>query len=149
MGEDGIPKETSTSTGDLMKALKFNNPSNPTTFTFSLGFALPKKQSTGKFTASIVGTDQTKSEYFCLEVSFAYAATASEVVVGNAKRSGCTSDKDCPSSYCQASGQCHSCGDSCCLTDADCGKGYCLNDKTKTPPYFCHGGVTAEWKKLV
>jgi len=55
---------------------------------------------------------------------------------------GCKKDNECPSSYCQASGQCHSCGDACCLADTDCkgdyAGGYCMNDAGKTPPYFCH-----------
>ena len=154
MYEDGVPKESSTSVGDLMKALKFNSPSDPTTFSLALDFALPKKQSTGKFTASIVGTDQAKSEYFCLEVNFAYAAAAPVAVptwvLGMAGKitTGCTSDKECPSSYCQH-GTCHTCGDACCLKDSDCPNSYCSNDDTKTPPYVCHGALLTQFNKLV
>merc|ERR1712167_355466 len=56
------------------------------------------------------------------------------------KKSGCSTDKDCPSSYCQ-NGICHACGDACCLTDKDCPGSYCANDPTKMPPYTCHGGT--------
>jgi len=34
--------------------------------------------------------------------------------------------------------RCHLCGDECCLEDKDCAGSYCVNDPTKTPPYFCH-----------
>lgn len=54
------------------------------------------------------------------------------------KVGGCTTDAQCPSSYCQNHFECHLCGDACCLTDADCAGSYCVNDPTKTPPYFCH-----------
>ena len=102
--EDGIPKETSTSVGDLLKALKFNNPASPTTFTLALDFALPKQQSTGKFMANIVATDQAKSEYLCLSFPFSYAKTEERAVVQKTwvlgmpgkMTTGCTSDKECP-----------------------------------------------------
>merc|ERR1711907_785921 len=57
----------------------------------------------------------------------------------------CTSNHDCPSSYCmndpskKAPYQCHDCGPNCCNSDADCAKSYCMMDATKKPPYLCHG----------
>eukprot|EP00947_MAST-08B_sp_MAST-8B-sp1_P000724 g724.t1 len=66
------------SCGDLTTAVKFDNPAAPTAFTLDLAFDLPKKQATGKFTASVSGTDDQKSEYFCLEVEYAYSTTGDD-----------------------------------------------------------------------
>merc|ERR1711907_576140 len=46
----------------------------------------------------------------------------------------CKKDEDCPGSYCQ-NGVCHG----SCNNDQDCPGSYCQIDKTKKPPYFCHG----------
>merc|ERR1711959_37405 len=93
-----------------------------------------------------MGTDQTKSDYMCLEIKYDYSAVVPNIyaLVHGVKH--CSSDAQCPSSYCQhpgPSGECHTCGDACCLTDKDCPGSYCANDPTKMPPYFCHGGNTA------
>merc|ERR1711934_1031338 len=73
--EDGVAKETHTEFGDLMKALKFDDDKN-TTFTVTVSFTLPKKQASGKFDASLVAVDQSKADYMCLDVKYAYTATA-------------------------------------------------------------------------
>merc|ERR1711959_674549 len=74
--EDGVAKETHTEFGDLMKALKFDDDKN-TTFTITVSFTLPKKQASGKFNANLVAVDQSKADYMCLEVKYAYAAAVS------------------------------------------------------------------------
>jgi len=139
--ETGVAKSTHTEFGDLMKAIKFNDPSKPTSFTLSVSFTLPAKQKSGVFDANLVALDQDKANYMCLDVDYSYPSTSFLAAV--TRKSGCTSDKDCPSSYCQNAkpghpGSCHGCGDACCETDKDCPGSYCANDPTKMPPYTCH-----------
>merc|ERR1712072_825300 len=55
--ELGVAKSIHTEFGDLMKALKFDDPKN-TPFTVTASFTLPKKQASGKFSANLVATDQ-------------------------------------------------------------------------------------------
>merc|ERR1712166_185283 len=56
-----------------MQALKFDDAKN-TTFTVTVSFTLPAKQASGKFNANLVATDQSKSDYMCLDVKYAFAA---------------------------------------------------------------------------
>lgn len=69
-------------------------------------------------------------------------------VAATAASASCTSDADCPSSYCKndptkkAPYSCYGCGDHCCLFDTDCEGSYCVNDPSKMPPYVCHGSFT-------
>jgi hypothetical protein len=142
--EDGEAHSTHSEVGDLMQALKFDDAKN-TTFTVTVSFTLPAKQASGKFNANLVATDQAKSDYMCLDVKYAYAATPSFVteimnMVTEMSNGDCTKDSDCPSSYCN-NGFCHGCFDQCCEADSDCtkkGMSYCAKDSTKMPPYFCH-----------
>jgi hypothetical protein len=134
--ETGVPKETHTEVGDLMKALKFTDAKN-TTFSMTVTFTLPAKKASGEFNANIVATDQAKSDYLCLDFKYSFSAVESFDMVGGVAH--CTKDDQCPSSYCQ-NGMCHACGDACCETDKDCPGSYCANDPTKMPPYTCHGG---------
>jgi len=59
----------------------------------------------------------------------------------------CTSDKDCPSTYCQKDSSkkppyiCKDAGKGNCNSDADCSGSYCMMDSSKSPPYQCHGGA--------
>merc|ERR1711959_620036 len=132
--ELGEAKSTSTSVGDPMKALKFDDAKN-TTFTLKVSFPLPKKIASGKFSANLVAVDQAKADYMCLDIKYSYAAPVAFTALSPAH---CTKDSECPSSYCQ-NGVCHACGDKYCLTDKDCPGSYCANDPTKMPPYTCHG----------
>merc|ERR1711959_104836 len=70
--ELGVSKSTHSEVGDLMKALKFDDPKN-TTFTVTVSFTLPAKQASGTFTANLVATDQAKADYMCLDVKYSYA----------------------------------------------------------------------------
>merc|ERR1712036_21514 len=71
--EMGEAKSPSTAVGDLMKALKFDDPKN-TTFTVKVSFPLPKKMASGKFSANLVAVDQAKADYMCLDIKYSYAA---------------------------------------------------------------------------
>merc|ERR1711998_277541 len=79
-----------------------------------------------------------------LNVTIATKGEAGENLFTNLLVGGkahCSSDKDCPSSYCQhpgPAGVCHGCGDACCQSDKDCPGSYCVNDPTKMPPFTCH-----------
>jgi len=75
--ETGVAKSTHTEVGDLMKALKFDDPKN-TTFTMTVSFTLPAKQASGKFDANLVAVDQSKADYLCLDVKYAYGAARVE-----------------------------------------------------------------------
>merc|ERR1712153_215989 len=142
--EDGEARSVHSEVGDLMQALKFDDAKN-TTFTVTVSFTLPAKQASGKFNANLVAADQSKSDYMCLDVKYAFAATPSFVteimnMVTEMSNGNCTKDSDCPSSYCN-NGFCHGCFDQCCEADSDCtkkGMSYCAKDSTKMPPYFCH-----------
>merc|ERR1711881_434992 len=70
--ELGEAKETHTEFGDLMKALKFDDPKN-TTFTLTVSFTLPAKKAQGKFTANLFAVDQAKADYMCLDIKYAYS----------------------------------------------------------------------------
>jgi len=72
--EDGEAHETHTEFGDLMKVLKFDDKLN-TTFTMTVSFTLPAKKASGKFNANIVAIDQSKADYLCLDVKYAYSAS--------------------------------------------------------------------------
>merc|ERR1711865_891958 len=71
--EDGEAHSIHSEVGDLMQALKFDDAKN-TTFTVTVSFTLPAKQASGKFNANLVATDQSKSDYMCLDVKYAFAA---------------------------------------------------------------------------
>merc|ERR1711988_969191 len=64
--ETDVAKSTHTEFGDLMKALKFDDPKN-TTFTMTVSFTLPAKKASGKFDASLMMIDQAKADYMCLD----------------------------------------------------------------------------------
>merc|ERR1711966_630331 len=67
--ELGMSKETSTSVGDLMSALKFLDAKN-TTFEVTVSFTLPAKQASGDFNANLVAVDQAKADYMCLDIKY-------------------------------------------------------------------------------
>jgi hypothetical protein len=137
--EDGVPKETHTEFGDLMTALKFDDPKN-TTFSMTVSFTLPAKQSSGKFNANIVATDQAKSDYLCLDVKYAYAAALAMAA------------PPAPAPYClhQEDLEDHKCFEACApksfatkgiSTAGSCPSQYSTVDKTQTV-YQCPDGVT-------
>merc|ERR1712072_1264035 len=68
--ELGVAKSTSSTWGDMVTAVTSNDPAKPTTFTLDLGYYLPKQQKSGTFTASIMGVDQAKADYFCIEIPY-------------------------------------------------------------------------------
>merc|ERR1712153_288990 len=109
----------------LMQALKFDDAKN-TTFTVTVSFTLPAKQASGKFNANLVATDQSKSDYMCLDVKYAFAATPSFVTeIMNMVTE--MSNGDCNNGFC------HGCFDQCCEADSDCtkkGMSYCAKDST-------------------
>jgi predicted ATP-dependent Lon-type protease len=71
--ELGQAHSINTQFGDLTKVVNFNDPAAPTTFTLTIPLSLPHVLGIGNsFTASIVGTDQAKATYFCLEVLYSY-----------------------------------------------------------------------------
>lgn len=145
--ELGMSKETSTSVGDLMSALKFLDAKN-TTFEVTVSFTLPAKQASGDFNANLVAVDQAKADYMCLDIKYNYTSTDT-LALGNISATGCKSDTDCHaggdmSGYCKANGDCHcsepffsttgstcklsccpkpdgkTCTVACCRDDADC-----------------------------
>jgi len=143
--EKGRGHPSSTDSGNLMKALKFDDPNN-TTFTVAVSLYLPLKQASGEFDAIFFATDQANTNYMCLDIKYDYSSVMPNIYALVHGVAHCSSDAQCPSSYCQhpgPSGECHTCGGACCLTDKDCPDAYCANDPTKMPPYFCHGGNTA------
>merc|ERR1712054_723890 len=71
--ETGVAKETHTEFGDLMKALRLDDAKN-TTFTVTVSFTLPKKQSSGIFDANLVAVDQAKADYMCLDIKYSYSS---------------------------------------------------------------------------
>jgi hypothetical protein len=77
--ETGVAKETHTEFGDLMKALKFDDPKN-TTFAVTVSFTLPAKQASGDFSANLVAVDQAKADYMCLDIKYAYSADLMDAV---------------------------------------------------------------------
>merc|ERR1712080_781093 len=45
-----------------------------TTFDMVVSFTLPAKKASGKFDANLVAVDQSKANYLCLDIKYAYAA---------------------------------------------------------------------------
>jgi len=78
--ETGVAKSTHTEVGDLMKAIKFNDPAKPTSFTLTVSFTLPAKQASGVFDANLVAVDQSKANYMCLDVDYKYSAEEEAMV---------------------------------------------------------------------
>lgn len=104
--EMGQAHEVYTTFGDLTTAIKFNDPVAPTSFAMKVSFVLPAPSTTGRFTASLTGTDQAKATYFCLHITYALpmssAATPTIVetlAVAAPAADECTA-RD-PASYCK------------------------------------------------
>eukprot|EP00656_Telonema_subtile_P010229 TRINITY_DN148_c0_g1_i2.p1 TRINITY_DN148_c0_g1~~TRINITY_DN148_c0_g1_i2.p1 ORF type:complete len:352 (+),score=113.53 TRINITY_DN148_c0_g1_i2:141-1196(+) len=91
--EDGEAHETHTEVGDLATALKFDDVKN-TTFTMTVSFTLPAKQASGKFNANLVATDQSKADYLCLDVKYAYAEVLAMVAPAPAPAPVCLHQED-------------------------------------------------------
>lgn len=68
--ELGLPHSVATDFGDLVSAVVFDNPDAPTSFTLTVRIQVPQKEATGQFTANLVGVDQAKAEYFCLDLAY-------------------------------------------------------------------------------
>jgi hypothetical protein len=136
--EDGEAKETHTEVGDLMQALKFDDPKN-TTFTMTVSFTLPKKEASGKFNANVVAVDQAKADYLCLDVKYAYSAELATLV------------EDTPYCIHQEDTEDHKCFEACAdskfamkgiSTSGSCPSNYNTVDKTQVVEQ-CPDGVTS------